>query len=237
LMKLITITIFLSIILFYCKAQELKIDSTLTKSLNLDEIKQKIQDYAKDSKGEYLNFERDSVKISIHNSPTDKNDLGYTESNLKNGNNLYIRGNKEGYFKTIKNGNSFIVHEFSYYNDGKIKGIWALHSEIHLLRNEQNVEYPIGKAYRFDRNSNLIETLDYDKIYKFSINDVRKFLKSRKALNDRICIKSQVSDNLSGKIWYWEIYYFSSKYGLCYARIDAVSKKKIFDYRNMKTEE
>ena len=200
-------------------------------SLNIKELKQKIkvreEEYLK--KRPERGYYPDDPYMSI-------GELEYFEVDSVTGDRFYIEGkignNEKTYKKTIIKKDDPIIIDIYYDVNGKVDGIGKTYSEHYFKKNPRAIEYPMGKYYSYGESGDVIKIVDYDSLYKYTIDDVFKFLKK----NDISSLESIAQVGNAPRLA-WEIWYRSSRYGRCEALIDAWTRKIIRDSKNIQSRE
>ena len=196
-------------------------------SLNIKELKQKVKTQTEEFK-----------KKSNHSDYLDETHqkLQYLEVDSVSGNEIFIESNtwnnRITYKKTIIRNNNPIIINIWYDENGKISGIGKTYSEEYLTKNARAIKYPTGKDYSYDESGDVTKIVDYDSFYKFTIDDVFKFLKKNYMSSLESIVEVGNAPGLS-----WEIWYRSTKYGHCEALIDAGTGKIIHDSKNIQSRE
>lgn len=203
--------------------------------MDITDIEKNIKKYSHRKDGSNVEIQENDKTLYFADSIDEIASIYYSEIDKKMGQSINLFGNKlHGYTKNSREKNNPIITIKEYYGNKKIKSVSQRYSLLHLEERSQFVEFPIGTAFFYDIKGSLIKSIDYGKIFKFSYDNVKELLNTKKANQKYIKIQGSLAAN-GGAIWV--IDYIDENNDRSYMKIEATSGKIIIDSHNVKTVE
>ena len=162
----------------------------------------------------------DSVISFDHYLPSEI--LFFKIENLKSGITEFIRGAKKfGYEYEVKKRGDSLAEKRQYFGNGKLKSI-----EKEIVKEDfENpvLKFPLGFKKNYNESGLLINTINYNKLYKFRYNDVLKYLRKHDKSGIRVTSILAFDNGKDDAVWH--VNYVSNEKGFSFLSIDAGNGK------------